>query len=64
MKRRLVLLFIAWACLVSLAARAGDVAPRDIWPQATSAADAGNLEAAAKKTSELTETGRTNGTRT
>jgi len=64
MKRRLVLLLVVWACLGSLAARAGEVAPRDIWPQATSAADAGNLDAAAKKTSELTEAGRTNGIRT
>jgi hypothetical protein len=64
MKRPRLLLLIAWACLVSLVARAEELAPRDIWPQATSAADAGNLDAAAKKTAELTETGRTNGIRT
>ncbi len=61
MKQRLVLLLVVWACLGSLAARAGELPPRDIWPQATSAADAGNLEAAAKKTSELTEVGKANG---
>ena len=61
MKQRLVLLLVAWACLRSPAARAGELPPRDIWPQATSAADAGTLDAAAKKTSELTEVGKSNG---
>jgi tetratricopeptide (TPR) repeat protein len=61
MKQSLVLLLVVWACLGSLAARAGELPPRDIWPQATSAADAGNLEAAAKKTSEMTEVGKANG---
>ena len=64
MRRRLVLPLAAWALLGTLEARAGELAPRDIWPQAASAADSGNLEAAAKKTSELTETGRANGLRT
>ncbi|HXH41156.1 MAG TPA: hypothetical protein VNN08_21190 [Thermoanaerobaculia bacterium] len=63
MKRRLVLLLLSWVCLGSLAAHAEELAPRDIWPQATSAVDAGNLDAAGKKTSELTETGKTNGVR-
>ncbi|HEX7681759.1 MAG TPA: hypothetical protein VF713_26810, partial [Thermoanaerobaculia bacterium] len=64
MKSRLLPLLAVWACLVSPVARAEELAPRDIWPQATSAADAGNLDAAAKKTRELTETGRTNGIKT
>ncbi|HXA18549.1 MAG TPA: tetratricopeptide repeat protein [Thermoanaerobaculia bacterium] len=64
MKSRLLPLLAAWACLVSPVARAEELAPRDIWPQAMSAADAGNLDAAAKKTSELTETGRTYGIKT
>ena len=64
MKQRLVSLLAACACLGSLAARAEELAPRDIWPQAASAADSGNVEAAAKKTSELTETGRAYGIRT
>jgi tetratricopeptide (TPR) repeat protein len=63
MKRRLLLFLAVWACLVSRTARTEELAPRDIWPQATAAADAGNLDVAAKKTSELTETGRTNGIR-
>jgi len=64
MRQRLVLLLVVWACLGSLAARAGELPPRDIWPQATSAADAGTLDAAAKKTSELTEVGKANGIKT
>ncbi|MDP9360008.1 MAG: tetratricopeptide repeat protein [Acidobacteriota bacterium] len=64
MKRRLVSLLAASMWLGSLAARAGDFAPRDIWPQAASSADAGNMDAAAKKTSELTETGKSYGIRT
>src|SRR5258708_599523 len=59
--RRLLLLIAMWACLASRTARAVELAPRDIWRQATSGADAGNFDAAAKKTSELTETGRTFG---
>lgn len=64
MKRHLVSLLTASMCLGSLAARAGDFAPRDIWQQAASSADAGNLDAAAKKTSDLTETGKSYGIRT
>ena len=64
MKRRLLSLLAACACLGSLAAYAEDLAPRDIWPQATSAADTGNLNAAAKKTNELRETGKSYGIRT
>ncbi|HEX3577894.1 MAG TPA: tetratricopeptide repeat protein, partial [Thermoanaerobaculia bacterium] len=64
MKLRLLLLLAASACLGSLAARAEELAPRDIWPQATSAADSGNVAAAAKKTTQLTEAGKSLGIRT
>ena len=64
MKRRLLSLLAACACLGSLAVYAEDLAPRDIWPQATSAADSGNVNAAAKKTNELTETGKSYGIKT
>src|SRR5436190_8348177 len=64
MKRRLLSLLAACACLGSLAAHAEDLSPRDIWPQATSAADAGNVDAAAKKTNELRETGKSYGIKT
>lgn len=64
MKRLLLSLLAACACLGSLAAYAEDLAPRDIWPQATSAADSGNVNAATKKTNELRETGKSYGIRT
>jgi tetratricopeptide (TPR) repeat protein len=64
MKRRLLLLLAASACLGSLAARAEELSPRDLWPQATSAADSGNVDAAAKKTTQLTEAGKSLGIRT
>jgi tetratricopeptide (TPR) repeat protein len=64
MKLRLFLLLAASACLGSMAARAEELAPRDIWPQATAAADSGNADAAAKKTSQLTEAGKSLGIRT
>jgi tetratricopeptide (TPR) repeat protein len=63
MKLRLLLLLAASACLGSLAARAEELSPRDIWPQATSAADSGNADAAAKKTRQLTEAGKALGIR-
>lgn len=64
MKLRLIALLAASACLGSLAARAEELAPRDIWPQATAAADSGNADAATKKTTQLTETGKSLGIRT
>lgn len=55
MKSRLLFLLIAVA---ALAARAEQTPPRDIWPQAASAAREGDLDGALKKTNELIETGR------
>lgn len=62
MRPRILLL----AVCVSLAARAWgeQAAPRDIWPQAASAADAGNIDAASQKAAELTTAGRNFGIRT
>jgi len=62
MKRRLIwgLLVFGWAIIV----RAEQSAPRDIWPQATAAADAGDVDLAIKKTNELTDTGRSYGVKT
>ncbi len=59
MKRRLIwgLLVFGWAIIV----RAEQVAPRDIWPQATAAADTGDVDLAIKKTTELTDTGKSYG---
>jgi tetratricopeptide (TPR) repeat protein len=64
MKRPLLSLLAALLCLGSLAARGEELAPRDIWPQATTAADAGNVDGATKKTNELKETGKSYGIKT
>src|SRR3954451_1355855 len=62
MRRRLIwgLLLCGWAIIV----RAEQPAPRDIWPQATAAADTGDVDLAIKKTNELVETGKSYGLRT
>lgn len=62
MRRRLIwgLLLCGWAIIV----RAEQSAPRDIWPQATAAADAGDVDTAIKKTNELVDTGKSYGLRT
>jgi tetratricopeptide (TPR) repeat protein len=62
MKRRLI-----WSLLVLSSAafvRAEQTAPRDIWPQATAAADAGDVDLAIKKTNELVDTGKSFGIKT
>ncbi|HEX6087429.1 MAG TPA: tetratricopeptide repeat protein [Thermoanaerobaculia bacterium] len=56
------LAFVAWTAARSASAQ--EIAPRDIWPQATSAAREGDFDTAAKKTSELLTTGRKYGIRT
>jgi len=64
MKRRLLSLLAACVCLATVAAQAEELAPRDLWPQATLAADAGNINDAAKKASTLVESGKNFGIRT
>lgn len=51
-----VCVLLVWVCL-GVGARAETTAPRDIWPQATAAADAGDFDAAYKKTNELSDLG-------
>lgn len=46
---------------VAAGARAEQVPPRDLWPQAVMAARDGDLDAAAKRTNELIDTGRAYG---
>ena len=64
MTRRLAVWVLAWVCLGGIRARAEQPAPRDIWPQATAAVDAGDVDAATKKTTELTEVGKSYGIKT
>lgn len=58
MKRRLVVWVLVWVCLGAVQALADLPAPRDIWPQATGAIDAGDVDGATKKTNELVEVGK------
>lgn len=58
MKRIVVCSLAAWVCLGSVAVRAEQAAPRDIWPQAAGAAENGDLDGATKKTNELTSAAR------
>ena len=44
---------LVWVCLGTLGARAEQLAPRDIWPQATAAVDNGDIATASKKAAEL-----------
>ena len=57
-------ILLVWVCLGVAAARAEQSAPRDLWPQAPAAADTGDVDAAIKKTNELTETGKSYGIKT
>ncbi|PYQ30432.1 MAG: hypothetical protein DMF56_06365 [Acidobacteria bacterium] len=62
MKGRLA--FAALAFVACAAAVRAQVAPRDLWPQATAAAREGDVDAAKKRSDELLNTGRTYGIRT
>src|SRR5262249_19555200 len=65
MKRLLVSsVLLAWVCLGSNGARAEQLAPRDIWPQATAAVDNGDLATASRKATELIEVGKASGIKT
>jgi tetratricopeptide (TPR) repeat protein len=66
MKRGLLSLMLLPALLLAAAdaARAQEMSPRDIFPQAAQAAREGDVDSAAKKTQELIQTGRQYGVRT
>jgi tetratricopeptide (TPR) repeat protein len=65
MRGRLAAVTLALVALTAArSARAQQVAPRDVWPQATAAAREGDFDTAAKKTAELLATGKTYGIRT
>ena len=64
MKRLVGTVLLVWLCSGVIAARAEQPSPRDLWPEATAAADAGDANGAAKRTNTLMETGRSYGIRT
>ncbi|MCU1244692.1 MAG: hypothetical protein JWN02_602, partial [Acidobacteria bacterium] len=59
--RRLATAVLLVALGAPLAALAEQQAPRDIWPRATGAAMAGDLDTAQKQTTELLATGKAYG---
>ncbi len=64
MRCRPVFWLLAWMCLGSVGAHAAQVAPRDVWPQATAAIENGDVDGATKKTNELTDLGKSYGIKT
>lgn len=65
MKRRLAAAALACAAIAAAGdLRAQQVSPRDLWPQATSAAREGDFEVAGKRANDLLTTGRTYGIKT
>ena len=64
MKRLVGSVLLVWLCSGVIAARAEQPSPRDLWSEATAAADAGDVNGAMKRTNALVETGRSYGIRT
>src|SRR5579884_1519904 len=58
---RLVASILAWVCLGAVGARGEQVAPRDVWLQATSAVDSGDLEGATRAANQLLDVGKSYG---
>ncbi|HEY8848999.1 MAG TPA: tetratricopeptide repeat protein [Thermoanaerobaculia bacterium] len=54
---------IAGVCLGPITARADQVSPREVWPQAASAIDSGDIDTANKKTAELSDLAKAYGIR-
>ncbi|HEX2061947.1 MAG TPA: tetratricopeptide repeat protein, partial [Thermoanaerobaculia bacterium] len=64
MRRRFSALVLALAAIAAAGSVRAQQAPRDIWPQAASAAREGDFDAATRRVTELTTTGRTYGLKT
>ena len=60
-RTRLVASILAWVCLGVVGARGEQVAPRDVWQQATSAVDSGDLDAATRAGNQLIDVGKSYG---
>jgi tetratricopeptide (TPR) repeat protein len=63
-KRFFCSLAVAALLAGATASRAEQLPPRDIWPQATGAADANDIDTASKHTNELLDTGKSYGIKT
>ena len=64
MRNRVVAVGVLATALAAMSARAEQTPPREIWPQATAAAIAGDVDGAVKRTNELLDTGRSYGIKT
>ena len=62
--KRLALTVLALACLGVVGARAEQIAPRDVWPQATSAIDNNDVEGATRSANQLIDLGKSYGIKT
>ena len=62
--RRLALTVLALACLGVVGARAEQISPRDVWPQATSAIDNNDAEGATRSANQLMDLGKSYGIKT
>src|SRR5262249_49983789 len=62
--KRLAVPVLALACLGVVGARAEQIAPRDVWPQATSAIDNNDIEAATRSANQLFDLGKSYGIKT
>ena len=62
--KRLAVSVLACACLSAVGARADQIAPRDVWPQATSAIDNGDVDGATRSANQLIDVGKSYGIKT
>jgi tetratricopeptide (TPR) repeat protein len=62
--KRLAVTVLALACLGVVGARAEQLAPRDVWPQATSAIDNNDVEGATRSANQLIDLGKSYGIKT
>ena len=59
--KRIAVSALVFVCLGALGARGEQISPRDLWPQATSAIDNGDIDTATKKANELSDLGKSYG---
>lgn len=64
MTRRIVATCLVLIAVAARSAHSEQASPRDLWPQATAAAQSGNLDSASRKAGQLIDTGRAYNIRT